>query len=887
MKHTLFSRFRFTVGRTLIVSACAICAVISAGAAGSLVQSRLYRGPYPQLATAHSIVLVWRTVGQCKPVVRFGKEPGKLNLTVKRSDILEREWTDFSGVEGVVPDGTYQYEARLSGLEPLTRYYYAIYDGKRLLAGGDDQAFFRTYPKRGESAPLRFMALGDSHGQNYHYSFMMRRVKDMFAAEKRPADLFIHLGDLTSRGRDLEYHYLFNPRENLPWQVVPWTTAGNHDPFKFKVDPETGKFIEQGTYQDIFVLPTKGEAGGEPSGAEAFYSFDYGRVHFISLASFNVDRTPGSPMLEWLKKDVARIKAEGKTDWLIAFCHSPVRSGPGTDKYLDSIEMRTYVMPLLEEAGLDMILSGHFHVYERSMLVDGAYATPMRAENNVLNDGDGDPNGDGPYRKSAGLNPHEGTVSITAGIGGAAQAGNPGYLPLLKRRQQEAGFVLIDIDGDTLTGRKFNYKCELQDTFQIIKRGKVKPQRIAKPKPGIRQACRNKLQGVRHVVVPVLPKQEIKLDGTLDEGVWTNAACFKLYRDYRVIKMFAAPGALYVGVRFWTGHSKKPVLKERDGNLAFERSSIEFFVDPRHDGKDVYLFACTSGGIRVDAKNGDKSCDPEWELKVRNNLRNSERDAKPETWIAEMRIPWQTLGMNGPPDEDTLMGMNMTLWFGWWAEWFSSRGRYMKIRRPSEFAFVQFGPERAGVLIKPYETWRFLAGGEPGPDWTKAAFDDSKWKEKEAGFGYGGIDNSTFLDDMKGRYSTVYVRKAFDLKDAKSVKDLALIINYDDAFIAYLNGKEVVRVGVDKGAGINAKGIHVHEPSGPAYSWEKEFALIREGAVGGLSEGEPLAPEFFSLKKHVGLLKNGKNILAIETHNASRDSKAFTVDPYLVGRFQD
>ena len=54
---------------------------------------------------------------------------------------------------------------------------------------------------------------------------------------------------------------------------------------------------------------------------------------------------------------------------------------------------------------------------------------------------------------------------------------------------------------------------------------------------------------------------------------------------------------------------------------------------------------------------------------------------------------------------------------------------------------------------------------------------------------------------MWGRYARVYVRKEFDAKAADAAAEMALVVNYDDAFIAYLNGKEVVRAGIGRSKG--------------------------------------------------------------------------------------
>ena len=66
-------------------------------------------------------------------------------------------------------------------------------------------------------------------------------------------------------------------------------------------------------------MPTNGEAGGEPSGTEAYYSFDYANAHFIVLDSMDSARTSGSAMLTWLQADLAGTTQE----WVITLFHHP------------------------------------------------------------------------------------------------------------------------------------------------------------------------------------------------------------------------------------------------------------------------------------------------------------------------------------------------------------------------------------------------------------------------------------------------------------------------------------------------------------------------------------------------------------------------------------
>jgi hypothetical protein len=114
------------------------------------------------------------------------------------------------------------------------------------------------------------------------------------------------------------------------------------------------------------------------------------------------------------------------------------------------------------------------------MLIDGAYSTPTTAVGVILDDGDGDPNGDGPYRKSQGLNPHEGTVAIVAGHGGDGIS-RKGTMPIMRQIILEHGSVILDIEGDTLTGTMINKEQIRRDLFSIVKRGKVELARVENP----------------------------------------------------------------------------------------------------------------------------------------------------------------------------------------------------------------------------------------------------------------------------------------------------------------------------------------------------------------------------------------------------------------------
>ncbi len=164
-------------------------------------------------------------------------------------------------------------------------------------------------------------------------------------------------------------------------------------------------------------------------------------------------------------------------------------------------------------------------------------------------------------------------------------------------------------------------------------------------------------------------------------------------------------------------------------------------------------------------------------------------------------------------------------------------------------------PKDMTPLVDRGATWQYLAVSDPAENWTSVDFKPGgDWKVGKAGFGYGDGDDRTKLN-MKGQYQRVYIRRTIEAKNAVQAKRMMLSINYDDAFIAYLNGKEVLRVGVGQGSGAKASRIASHEASG--------F-------------------ESFEIKDFAKLLRPGDNVLAIEGHNTNLTSSDFTLDPFIL-----
>lgn len=412
----------------------------------------LSRGPYLQLVTASSMIVKWRTSAPTDSVVQYGLAPEALATQIS-SPIL-----------------TTEHELTMSGLDAETVHYYSVGDTSGVLAGGDNGHFFRTAPMIGQSRRTHIWVIGDSGGpggggNQVHNAFVTQNAGQY-------VDVWLMLGDNAyTDGTDEQYQAaMFNRYFELLRQTAVWSTFGNHDAISASSSTQTG------VYYDIFTHPANAEAGGLPSGTEAYYSFDYGNIHFISLNSQDVSRLPTGAMLIWLQADLADTLAE----WVIAYWHHPPYSkgSHDSDNPTDSagrlIDMRENVLPILEDAGVDLVLSGHSHVYERSFLLDGHYdfsntLTPAM----ILDEGDGRIAGDGAYIKSSsGLSPHEGTVYVVNGSSsGATQGAGTLDHPAMFVSLATRGSLIIDIDGNRLDAKFLNSLGVIDDRFRIVKGG--------------------------------------------------------------------------------------------------------------------------------------------------------------------------------------------------------------------------------------------------------------------------------------------------------------------------------------------------------------------------------------------------------------------------------
>jgi hypothetical protein len=116
--------------------------------------------------------------------------------------------------------------------------------------------------------------------------------------------------------------------------------------------------------------------------------------------------------------------------------------------------------------------------------------------------------------------------------------------------------------------------------------------------------------------------------------------------------------------------------------------------------------------------------------------------------------------------------------------------------------------------------FKYLKGSDaaslPG-DWYFPDYDDSAWAEGDAPFRYGDGSGGTVLSDMQNNYSTVYLRSTFEVSNISNIKDISLIINWDDGFVIWINGEEALRQNAPSVLTYDAFAIQLHESGTPLY----------------------------------------------------------------------
>ncbi len=425
----------------------------------------LTRGAYLQMGNQSDLTIRWRTNLPTDSRVELGTEFGTYPIVFNDAAI------------------TSDHELRVSDLIPDVKYYYRVGSSTQAMQG-TAQNFFVTAPPAG-ARKVRIAAFGDCgrNDNNFQAQTLSAYLNYLSTNGIDAADAWILLGDNAyNDGTDNEFTTgFFSPYSaSILRNHKLYASPGNHDYANSAARQDDHNI----PYYSIFTNPTNGECGGVPSGTEAYYSFDIGDVHFLSLDSYGEESnnrlydTLGT-QVTWIKADLAANTRR----WVVAYWHHPpyTKGSHNSDTEGELISMRENFIRILERYGVDLVICGHSHNYERSYLLKGFYKatsgdpqvneinfnTSLHAASNSSAKYDNSANSC-PYMYSSGQNQH-GTVYVVAGSSGADGGVQSGYphnaLPFA---QDDGGMFFFEVDSNRLDAKFLRRDGVIADRFTIF-----------------------------------------------------------------------------------------------------------------------------------------------------------------------------------------------------------------------------------------------------------------------------------------------------------------------------------------------------------------------------------------------------------------------------------
>jgi acid phosphatase type 7 len=278
-------------------------------------------GPYIQNVTSRSAIVCWYTDKPSVSLVKF------------RSDASN--WAVARNVARVT-----HHEVLVQDLQSDTQYRYRIPGGASSLTA---QMNFRTAPLETSARALRLAVIGDTGRLTAEQAQVVTQL------ERWRPELVLHMGDLAlPSGRMSDYRQtFFAPFQNILVNTPFYPVIGNHDATNAQV------------YRRVFSLPAEQSS----SFTELYYSFQYGPVHIVALDS-SIDYAVNSVQRRWLEQDLASSQAQSSA-WRLVFLHIPPFScqanHPG-----GSVAEQTVLVPLFERYRVNVVFSGHDHLYAQS-----------------------------------------------------------------------------------------------------------------------------------------------------------------------------------------------------------------------------------------------------------------------------------------------------------------------------------------------------------------------------------------------------------------------------------------------------------------------------------------------------------------------------------------
>ncbi len=332
---------------------------------GQSLMAQLSRYPYIQSTTKNSTIIAWKTPGNTLGQVNYGTDSNNLNQSVSETAPVELHGVT---IENLMPDTKYYYEILADGVSLTSEFFFTASDSL-------DQEF-------------SFLHYGDC-GYN---SALQHQIGDLMEADD--ASFAVVCGDIDQGGvphftpgsggdnYDEIYFDVYNDGvdSKMLSHECHYTAIGNHDTYKDNCE----------TYLNEFFLPHNNDEN-----SERYYSFEWGDAKFIALdvitpydnstfPPYNsqpledrwwTDFRPGSPQYIWLEEE---LKCNDKKWSFVYFHEGPWTNYWGADyniipsvggdyyQYDGNLMAREHLVPLFEQYGVDIVMVGHSHLYEKA-----------------------------------------------------------------------------------------------------------------------------------------------------------------------------------------------------------------------------------------------------------------------------------------------------------------------------------------------------------------------------------------------------------------------------------------------------------------------------------------------------------------------------------------
>lgn len=280
------------------------------------------------------------------------------------------------------------HHVELTGLKPNTTYFYAVSAGN----GVNSSTYNFTTPPAAGSYPLTMGVFADV-GQTFNSSETMRRLLDQspdvlaFVGDWSYADDYLTTGEPIVIGfpnNTFTGNNISSPSGTFQTRWDTWgrlaapllshipiiPNAGNHE-----LEPQgNGRYfqtsqwgLDSGRQFNAYLArfpvgPLSFQSGGAP----LYYSTEVGPVHYITLNNYE-NFLVGSPQFIWLQNNLKTVD-RALTPWIVINWHAPWYSSY-TTHYKETESMRVTMEPLFYAAGVDIVLNGHLHEYERTHAV--------------------------------------------------------------------------------------------------------------------------------------------------------------------------------------------------------------------------------------------------------------------------------------------------------------------------------------------------------------------------------------------------------------------------------------------------------------------------------------------------------------------------------------